>query len=100
MESVKSIEKTEAMVERLLEENIATRNSDYYLFAVICTNIMQRPPSQISLLEVATNIKLPKYETVTRARRKVQERRPELCSERAKAARAKQERVFKEYSQN
>lgn len=100
MESVKSIGKTEAMVEQLLEQNEATRNSDYYLFAVICTNIIRKPVSQISLMDVANNKHIPKYETVTRARRKVQERRPELCSERAKAARNAQERIFKEYSKN
>lgn len=98
METVRTISKTEALVEQMLEESESARNSDYYLFALICTRVTNKAPSQITLLDVADNRRIPKYETVTRVRRRLQAERPELAGTRAKKARTEQEAVFKEYS--
>lgn len=100
METVRSISKTEALVEQMLEESEPARNSDYYLFALICCKLTNKAPSQITLLDVADNRRIPKYETVTRVRRRLQAERPELAGTRARKARAEQEAVFKEYSRS
>lgn len=100
METVRTISKTEALVEQLLEESEPARNSDYYLFALICCKLTNKAPSQITLMDVADNRRIPKYETVTRVRRRLQAERPELAGTRAKAARTKQEAIFKEYSRS
>ena len=98
METVRTISKTEALVEQMLEESEPARNSDYYLFALICTKVTNKAPSQITLLDIADNKRIPKYETITRVRRRLQAERPELAGNRAKKAREEQEAIFRSYS--
>lgn len=71
METVRTISKTEALVERVLEASEPARNSDYYLFAQICQEKCGKGPSEITLMDVASNPYIPKYETVTRVRRRI-----------------------------
>ncbi|MBR4859334.1 MAG: hypothetical protein IKU08_09155 [Clostridia bacterium] len=90
----------EARIYNLLFENSKLRGDDYLLYAEYINRYFPRLLNQ-PLHEALTKHferGLPSFEGVTRARRKVQRKYPELCSERAVAARAQQEAAYLEYA--
>lgn len=98
--TAKKLKEIETRVQMLLFENAKLRADDYLLFAEYINKYYPRLAA-IPLHEVLTNHferGLPSFESVTRARRKAQERFPELYSERATISRKKQEAAYIEYA--
>ena len=73
---------TKALVKTILEENENTRNSDMLLYYEVCKRLnasaLESPFAYVILrLE---SLRLPPFESVRRARQKVQEECPHLCA--------------------
>ena len=83
------------LVEEELRENAEARNSDFVVIANvykklgIATSLTLSDIAILSTLEISSN-KFPSFESITRARRKIQELHPELCSKEVQEARAKE----------
>lgn len=95
-EKLKDLEK---VIKPILEKSIGSRNDDFYLYAIIIEYYYPQL-KDVPLVEALTfhsDLGLPSYETVSRVRRKVQEKYPHLASEKVKARRAKEQEVYKEY---
>lgn len=92
--------KIEDEVKQILIDSERARNDDLYLYWVYC----ERHHSNIDyklLLADATyrkTLNLANYKSVERARRKVQEKNPNLISERTKRQREKEYDKYKEYA--
>ena len=92
----------EARVYNLLFENSKLRGDDYLLYAEYINRYFPRLLDQ-PLHEALTKHferGLPSFESVTRARRKIQRRCPELSSVRASAGRKEQEAAYLEYARS
>lgn len=88
-------------VREILIENPATRDDDMLLYGAFLAKYLIVHPSE-SFYEVCSTAKqrkLPSYESITRARRKVQEKEPLLQGEHRKA-RMEEEAKYHEYYRN
>lgn len=103
MDKEKEIKKTHTLVKEILIKSPKARNSDAYLYYKVIEKL-NRGSSNKPFKEVLFNLEemgLPLYDTVTRARRKIQEKNPELQGdERVTKRRKENEEVFKEYSRS
>lgn len=101
MESIKNVEK---MVRSILEIDVDSRNSDNVLYWNILDCLTPQRGTIWTAYDVFINGKelgLPNYETVRRARQKLQEKNPELRgSRRVQERRSDRERVFHGYACN
>lgn len=102
---MKKILITADLVKRLLEEKPETRSDDYLLWAETILATMREsecPLNNLNMIYVLKHIrelKIPDFGTVGRARRKLQEKYPELRgSERVRKGRAKREVAFKGFA--
>lgn len=92
---------TEKLVLEVLEETPATRSDDYVLMYYVCLKVC---PESISSLPFGAAMlfhklhNIPNWETVTRCRRKIQEKRPDLVSPEAAKKRHKEEAEYREYA--
>lgn len=90
------------IVHEVLTTYKATRDSDDLLMAVIYYkyyNISNEP--FISIMKHRKEYKLPSYESISRARRKIQELYPDLQgTERIKRIRSKEEADYIDYALN
>lgn len=94
------IKKVHSMVKDILIKSVKARNSDAYLYCKVLEKI-GKGLSQMPFDTIIMDSELPKYDTVTRARRKIQEKNPELQGdERVTKCRKENEEVFKEYSRS
>lgn len=92
---------TSKLVKQILIEDKAARNSDMYLYLKVCERLnlsaMTKP-----FYVVVSNLKifnLPPFETVRRARQKIQASCPELAgSDEVEEARMYREEMFREYA--
>lgn len=98
--TVEKLKKLENVVKPILEEQPQTRNDDYLLYAVVIEKLND------TLLALPTGLFLyrhkdfnvPNMKSVERARRKIQEKHPELASDRAKKKRAEEQATYIAYS--
>ena len=85
----------------ILEHNADARNSDEYLYLKVCEKVSGMCMN-LPFWKVFMNRKeygLPSYETVGRARRKLQETHPELAgNSTVEAQRTLNEEVFRDYA--
>lgn len=90
------MKKMETIVKALLEEYPQTRGNDNALIAgvfwLIDPELMNRPFKEVLKIKG-----LPSFESITRARRKVQEKNPILNDEKARKIRQKEEKEYREY---
>lgn len=93
--------KIEEIVEKVLRQNKDTRSDDFILiyrvFKEINENVVIRSP----FFEVMLNHKeygLPAFESITRARRKLQKDYPELANEKAQEARINKTSDYIDYA--
>lgn len=86
------------IVKRILIENPATRDDDMLLWGSFLAKFMIVLPHEefYDVIQNARARKIPSYESITRARRKVQEREPNLRGKRY-SGRKKEEREYREY---
>lgn len=92
-------------VREALACNPATRNSDSYLYYVICNAKLKANGYDISKVTLADallnreELGLPIYESVRRARQKVQASNPDLAgTDEVEAMRAIHEEAFRKYA--
>ena len=81
MRNLKTVEKK---VRAILEKNEDARNDDMVLYLALC-NVCLKDAGAIPLAEIMTQYKylgLPSFESVSRTRRKLQAKHPELSSTR------------------
>ena len=88
-------------VREILIENSATRDDDMLLYGAFLAKYMIVHPSEsfYEVMSTAKQRKLPSYESITRARRKVQEKEPLLQGKRRKA-RQEEEAIYRDYYRN
>jgi hypothetical protein len=102
MNEIKSVAK---LVEKVLINHPEARNSDNYLYYVICHDILAKIGlniDKLSLTNALLNRKvfgLPPFETVRRTRQKVQEHHPELRgTDEVEEARTYLEEEYRDYA--
>lgn len=91
----------ESKVRGILVDFPESRRNDFVLYA----RYIQRYNAELqgvgliyALLE-ASRLQMPNYESISRARRKIQQKEPELCPpEKAQKARAEKENVYRLYA--
>ena len=88
-------------VREILIENSATRDDDMLLYGAFLAKYMIVHPSEsfYEVMSTAKQRKLPSYESITRARRKVQEKEPLLQGKR-RQARKEEEAIYRDYYRN
>ena len=95
------LEKIEHIVEKILERREDTRESDDILYLCVC-EYFHRGISSMTLknfLKMRRETNCPNFVSVTRARRKIFEKRPELKPrEQVVKARKEMEEVYKDYA--
>jgi hypothetical protein len=74
------LKKLESIVEKILEENKDARENDDILYLYVCEYFNEEAPLMPlrSFLKLRKEMSCPVYESVSRARRKAFEKRPEL----------------------
>lgn len=90
----------ENVVLEILEKSPAARSDDYVLMWLVCNKtkpeIVEKPFADV--LYHHKSLGLPNWETVTRCRRKIQEKRPDLVSPVTARKRRKEEEEYREYA--
>lgn len=98
MRNLKTIEKK---VKTILEKNTDARNDDMVLYLALC-NVCLKDAGAMPLAEIMTQHKylgLPSFESVSRTRRKLQAKYPELAGSRhAQKLRATGEKAYRKYA--
>lgn len=98
--TVDKLLKQEEIVKPILEQHPETRSDDFLLYAEVLREY--RPEltelSVIDFFVAHKDLYCPSYDSITRVRRRIQKKHPELCSERAKAKRAKEEAQYRAYA--
>lgn len=98
---MKNIKQTQKLVKEILEKFPQTRNSDMLLYYYVCLEIdrtILKLPFWLVLLDMKS-YGLPPIESVGRARRKLQQMFPELCSDpEVKAGRMENEGFIRDYA--
>ena len=92
----------ESIVLQVLKENPAARSDDYILMLLICQKIdsalINEPFESVMKFHKVNG--LPNWETVTRCRRKIQAKYPELVSPVTARKRRKEEAEYMEYARS
>ena len=92
---------TEQMVLELLESKPITREDDFVLYGFVLkrNGIDLKETSLHEFLSTAKKSKYPSFSAVARARRKIQEQRPELKDKATAEARRDEQYEYIKYSQ-
>lgn len=97
MAKLKTMEK---VVLQVLEESPLARKDDYVLIWLVCQKLkpelVEKPFADVLYHHKALG--LPNWETITRCRRKIQEKRPDLVAPETAKKRRKEEQEYIEYS--
>lgn len=102
---MKDLKSTKVLVQAILEENPQTRNSDSYLYLWVIITIANKHEIELSkiavmdfLLELPTSV-FPPFESVRRARQKVQRECPWLAAcDKINELRAENEEAYREFA--
>ena len=105
MEKLRNIEK---IVYNILQEIDTARGDDYLLYYLVVREYFKANPKlgdidRVPFAEIMCGhyyFGIPSYETVTRARRKIQADNPDLITERVSRRRRKEEQRFREYARS
>ena len=99
------IQSTSKLVKETLINDPATRNSDNYLYYVICRDLLAKIGINIDNISLPQallcrkSLFLPPFETVRRTRQKAQEKCPELAAlPEVEAKRAELEEEYREFA--
>ena len=101
MNKAKELKTTTELVKDILENDPTARNSDDYLYYMVCQRIdgisVHLPFWKVMLNRKQYNF--PAFESVRRSRQKMQEKYPELVGDSTiEAYRVLNEDIFKEYA--
>lgn len=94
------LKKIEEVVERILDKRIDARENDDILYVYVC-EYFYRGISTMSVKDfffTRNQVGCPNFASVTRARRKIFEKRPELKPEKVTKGREEMELVYKDYA--
>ena len=97
---MEKLKKIESVVEEILDENENTRTSDDLLYVYVCERF-NKETSSMSFKDfflTRNETRCPNFASVTRARRKIFEKRPELKPEKVTECREAMEEVYREYA--
>ena len=98
---MKNLKTIENKVKMILKKNEDARNDDMVLYLALC-NLCLKDAGAIPLAEIMTQHKslgLPSLESVSRTRRKLQARHPELAGSRpVQKLRATGEKAYRKYA--
>ena len=92
----------EQIVLDILEKSTRARGDDHILMYYVCRKLVPEVLS-ISYGEVLcfrATLKLPNYETVTRCRRKIQSKRPDLLPKEVENVRKAEYKQYKKYARS
>lgn len=99
------IKNTSKLVKKALINHPEARNSDNYLYYVICHELLADIGINIDSISLSQALlyrkeyNLPHFETVRRTRQKLQAECPELCgNDEVEEVRAYKEEMFRDYS--
>lgn len=97
MSTLQTIENT---VLSILEENPKARSDDYILMVCVCEKVCPELMNYPFWLVMENHYEnnLPNWESVTRCRRKIQEKRPDLVAPKTAKNRHKKEKKYREYA--
>ena len=102
MDKAKELKKTTAIVKDILENDTVARNSDDYLYYMVCRRINEIVV-HLPFWKVMLNrkqYKFPSFKSVERARRKLQRAYPEFSGDPdVEAQKMLNEEVYKDYAQ-
>lgn len=89
------------VVRGILIENPRTRDDDMYLYSVFCAKyLLVKPDESFYSVMCSWKVKgLPSYESISRARRKVQEKEPSLSGKK-RHIRMKEEEEYRNFYRN
>ena len=93
------LNKIKNIVLRVLEKNTEARKDDFVLFSLVCDEL--GVPSNFDLRTMLNNHRLfglPSWESVSRARRKIQAEQPELKDAEMAEIRADEEKEYREFA--
>lgn len=91
----------EKVVLEILEESPQARQDDYILMVKVCEKINPQILNYPFWLVMKNHhFDLPNWETVTRCRRKIQQKRPDLVSPATSRKRRKKEEEYIEYARS
>lgn len=103
----RELESMKDIVENILSENIAARNSDNYLYYLVLKRVAADKGVDIDTMTVPTFLNhmklygLPGFETVRRSRQKLQAEQPELSAVSTVAIdRNANEMIFKAFARS
>ena len=95
------------LVYEALESNERTRNSDTYLYYIVCNEKLKSNGHDISKITLADSLLrreelgLPPFESVRRTRQKIQHDNQELAgSKEVEAFRSKNEKEYRQYARS
>lgn len=88
----------EPLVEQALIDHPATRGDNFLLYVEVLKNFVDIKKPMEELFENHKALKIPALETITRCRRKLQEKNPSLRDEEASEIRNKEIDEYLEYS--
>ena len=98
---------TKKLVADSLENHPQTRNSDNYLYYIICKGQLEKQGLDIDKLSLSNALlhrqaySLPPFESVRRSRQKAQEKNPELAAlPEVEAVRLDIEEQYREFARN
>ena len=98
---MKNLKTIENKVKMILKKNEDARNDDMVLYLALC-NLCLKDAGAIPLAEIMTQHKslgLPSFESVSRTRRKLQARYPELAGSRpVQKMKATGEKAYRRYA--
>lgn len=99
------IKNTAKLVKKALINHPEARNSDNYLYYIICHDLLAEMGLNIDKLSLTKALlyrkeyNLPNFETCRRTRQKIQAECPELCgTDEVEEARSYNEDAFREYA--
>lgn len=102
---MRSLKSVEDRVITILRKNKDARNDDMKLYVMVCGSYLNNKDNDISempfgfVMASYKELNLPHFESVRRARQKIQSAHPELaCSEEVKKARRRCEYMYAHYA--
>lgn len=97
---VKRLYQIEELVRDILITDKRARKDDFYLISALIERVKPNVLTMqvIDALNIAKENNFPPFESITRARRKVQRRNPELKDKKTEYARLSEMEVYKQYA--
>lgn len=102
-----NLTKLSELVHDILVKNEKARNSDTYLYYIVCNEKLRSNGHDISKITLADSLLrrdelgLPLFESVRRTRQKIQHDNPELAGSReVEAYRAENEKAYRQYARS